>query len=237
MNNVEKIKNSVDGIAINDEGLENRAAMDPFTTAKLLKNKYDNIIYEINLDTRDINVVISNIYSAYEVGIQTILFFSQELDFEDILDTISEFKTDFEDNIVRMCFGVSFDEIISDMSILNDMALAGFDFILLPQNYDPAIFIPFIQEAKNLDFQVFVKLSIFLNAQQVKFAKKYLNFGIPDELIAQMDNAKKPLEISIKFAKEYIEFLNILEINGLFLFIPQNEKNLAIKKALFHGED
>jgi hypothetical protein len=136
-----------------------------------------------------------------------------------------------------MCFGISFEEILGDTTILNEIKFAGFDFILIPQNYDPSLFIPFIQEAKLLELQVFVKLSVFLNAQQVKFAKKFLNLGIPDELIKEMENSSNPLATSVKFTKEYIDFLEVLEIDGLFLKIPQNERNLPIKKALLSNEE
>ncbi len=204
----------------------------------MLIKDYENLIYEINLDNRDINVAISNIYTANELGIKTIIFFSEKLDLisGDLLDIVSEIKSDLTSDVSNICFGLSFDEITEDTMFFNDLKIAGFDFILLPENYEPSIFIPFIQEAKSLELSVFIKLGIFLDAQQVKFAQKFLNLNIPDDLLKEMKNSENQLNVSLKFAKEYIDFLSILEIDGIFLIIPQ-EKNLLIKKYLFNNFD
>ena len=204
----------------------------------MLIKDYENLIYEINLDNRDINVVISNIYSAHELGIKTIIFFSEKLDLisGDFLDIVSEIKSDLTSDVSNICFGLSFDEITEDTMFFSDLKIAGFDFILLPENYDPSIFIPFIQEAKSLELSVFIKLGIFLDAQQLKFAQKFLNLNIPDDLLKEMKNSENQLNVSLKFAKEYIDFLSVLEIDGIFLILPQ-EKNLLIKKYLFNNPD
>lgn len=230
--------NSVDGIAIIDENVENRFSLAPLSTIELLIKDYENLIYEINLDNRDINVAISNIYTANELGIKTIIFFSEKLDLisGDLLDIVSEIKSDLTSDVSNICFGLSFDEITEDTMFFNDLKIAGFDFILLPENYEPSIFIPFIQEAKSLELSVFIKLGIFLDAQQVKFAQKFLNLNIPNDLLKEMKNSENQLNVSLKFAKEYIDFLSILEIDGIFLIIPQ-EKNLLIKKYLFNNFD
>ncbi len=233
---IEKFKNSVDGIAIIDENVENRFSLAPLSTIELFIKDYDNIIYEINLDNRDINVVISNIYTANELGIKTIMFYSEKHNYEDLLDVVSEVKSDLTSDVSNICFGLSFDEIGADTMFFNDLKIAGFDFILLPENYEPSIFIPFIQEAKSLDLSVFIKLGVFLDAEQVKFAQKFLNLNIPDDLLKEMKNSENQLNVSLKFAKEYIDFLSILEIDGIFLILPQG-KNLLIKKYLFNNPD
>jgi hypothetical protein len=156
---------------------------------------------------------------------------------EDIYDIISDIKSDVLSDLSNICFGLSFNEIVDDYRILNELKISGFDFILIPENYEPSIFIPFIQEAKSLDLQVFVKLGIFLDIVQVKFANKFLNLGIPPGLLAEMEKSDNPLNVSIKFAREYIEFLNVLEVDGLFLILPQNEKNLLIKEQLFSNRE
>jgi len=202
----------------------------------LLIKDYKNLIYEINLDNRDINVAISNIYTANELGVKTVLFFSEKDDYEDLLDIVSEIKSDLTSDISNICFGLSFDEITEDTMFFSDLKIAGFDFILLPENYEPSIFIPFIQEAKSLDLSVFIKLGVFLDAQQVKFAQKFLNLNIPDELLKDMKDSENQLNVSLKFAKEYLNFLSILEIDGLFLILP-DEKNLLIKKYLFNNSN
>lgn len=202
----------------------------------MLINDYKNLIYEINLDNRDINVAISNIYTANELSVKTVVFFSEKHDYEDLLDIVSEIKSDLTSDVSNICFGLSFDEIVEDTMFFSDLKIAGFDFILLPENYEPSIFIPFIQEAKSFDLLVFIKLGVFLDAQQVEFAQKFLNLNIPDELLKDMKNSDDQLNVSLNFAKEYLSFLSILEIDGLFLILP-DEKNLLIKKYLFNNSN
>lgn len=137
----------------------------------------------------------------------------------------------------NICFGLSLDNIHIDTTILSKIKIAGFDFILLPENYEPSTFIPFIQDAQSLGLLIYVKLGIFLDVTQAQFAKKFLNLDVPEKFIEELKTATNPLEVSIKFAKEYIDFLKILGFNGLFLILPQNEKNLIIKKRLFTDND
>lgn len=233
---IERIKDSVHGIAIIDENIESRYSLTPLTVMEQLTKKYNNILMEINCDSRDINVIIANIYSAHYLGIETITLFSEKLDLnlETLLNAVSEVKSDLRSDVSRICFGLSFNEIIDNPALLYNLKITGFDFILIPENYEPSIFIPIIQEGKSLGLSIFVKLSIFLNAQEVKFAQKFLNLNIPDKLLKEMEKADNPLDVSLKYAKEYIDFLKILEIDGLFLILPQNEKNFLIKKELFN---
>ncbi len=233
MGEARKLSRFCDAIVVSDYSF-GLPTMNPIVPALWLNSEEIESVMGFYIEHRNPKAIFSDVLAGVESSLTNVIISSYEnsSDFGTCLELVDGIKLTLEkQSKARISephrlanIGLSSSYMIERPE--DSVALArryGADFVCPPETYDiSGIIEPLVKRAKSISMHTILRTTLYASPKTVKFARKFIpEMFIPPEFVEAVESSSNPLEVGLKFAKDFVETIRNLEASGVYLVMPQ----------------
>jgi hypothetical protein len=233
MGDARRLSKYFDALVVSDYSF-GLPTMNPIVPALWLSSEDIESVMGFYIEHRNPKAIFSDVLAGVESNLTNVIIYSYEdsKDYGTCLELVDGIKLTLERQSKESVgephrlanIGISSSYMIERPE--DSVALArryGADFVCPPETYDiEGIIEPLVKRARSIGIHTILKTTLYVSSKTLKFARKFIpEMFIPPEFVEAVENSANPLEIGLKFAKNFVETVKNIEGCGVYLVMPQ----------------
>ncbi|GAB4305344.1 MAG: hypothetical protein Kow0069_00990 [Promethearchaeota archaeon] len=203
-----------------------------FWLQSLLEAGLGPVVHEINCDARATRVASQEVLSGVKAGANSTVFFTAG-SFERVFDLTTHIKEVDAEDVPLVPVGVHSPKLLKLTTYdPTEFQIAGVDFVVIPEHYDPNVVLPVVQAFEALGIIPLVSMGIFHDPSMLLWAHNHLDLGVTRAMYHEVASRPDPLFAAVEFAVNYAHMLYDFGARGVVITFPESSKRNLIYKAL-----